>query len=180
MHSEEHKYKVAGSIQNMECLLTDGQSRYTREGLSPSQGQMLETYYLMVLVCLYFALPCCLLHIRICMSYMEGGCNTGDRCVLQHPINSSPPRSSSSSNFSRDNLPYPALPEQCFPFSAEPVERRPQPSMGQPQHSRFPFENMNGMSGRLQTPPQSSFHQDVSAQVHRSPPATPQYQQGFW
>ena len=43
-------------------------------------------------------LVCPLRHpLRICMSYMEGGCHMGDMCVMQHPLNTSPQRTPSSS-----------------------------------------------------------------------------------
>ena len=127
-------------------------------------------------------LGCALRHpLRVCMTYMEGGCNTGEMCVLQHPVNHSPTRSFSASP-SREglaqNLPYPAYPEPIFqfPFPSTSTQSgsQPQPSMAQPSNL-----------GSFQTPPMPAFSQVVSGMYGST--GSPSYhpskstpQQGFW
>ena len=151
-------------------------------------------------------LVCSLRHpLRICMSYMEGGCHMGDMCVLQHPINNSPPRHSYSSpphssfldhSHSRANigqnitptLPYPP---QSYQFSpATNIQTLPKV----PQPPRQPFVNPGVFSsGRLQAPPQPqpTYAQTVQGYPHNGAPSSSslpgnpnaphdQNQQGFW
>ena len=128
------------------------------------------------------------------MHYMEGGCNLGDMCVLQHPIKTSPSRPSMSSpphpgfplhsqpraTFNNiQNLPYPQPNFQFLPTTPLIVS---QPGTQFPRH---PFGNPATLSARLQTPPQPTFNQNNSGyQHHGSPSASAngntQQQQGFW
>ena len=161
-------------------------------------------------ICHYFSkygqcpqgLVCSLRHpLRICMSFMEGGCHMGNMCVLQHPVNSSPTRSSLNSpnlsqyshptpsreTYVQHNLSNPAYSKQSFPFFPTQQHRQPQPFAAPPQHiPRQPFGGQNGLSGRLQTPPQPSFNQNVPNESYgtRGSPSghngNNQQQQGFW
>jgi hypothetical protein len=128
-------------------------------------------------------LMCALRHpLRICMSYMEGGCISGDACVLQHPISSSPPQrfppSSPALSYPMapparevlaQSLPYLAYPQTNFPFPP----RQSEPSMAQPSPH-----------GSFQTPPPSfsnvvsgMYRQSGSPSAHHSKSTS---QQGFW
>ena len=152
-------------------------------------------------------LGCALRHpLRVCMTYMEGGCVTGDKCVLQHPASQSPPRSFSVSP-SREglakNLPYPAYPQPIFPFpfpsTATPQSGTPpQPSVAQPSNlATFqtqplpPFSQVvSGMFGPTGSPSYpTSYQTPPPNHGHCYPPVgspsgpgivNNQQQQGFW
>ena len=139
-------------------------------------------------------LVCNLRHpLRICMKFMEGGCNMGDICVLQHPASttaqqprivspSPPPPLSSHRRFSfqstppgptYDSLPYPMHPNQNF----NTIQNQPHIPTQPMQLPAVPYLGP-------QTPSASSHLQNVRSFLHGSTSNTgnnnSNTQQGFW